>query len=79
MQTVGRHMRSVGEIGTQDNTRSAPTSPASVRLIARVGAGVTQRAARSILMPFFGDLHSENGRDLLRHYVADFLMSTEPS
>jgi hypothetical protein len=30
------------------------------------------------LFPFFGDLSSEEGRNRLLHYVADFVMSTEP-
>ena len=29
------------------------------------------------LFPFFGNIRSEDGRDLLLHYIADFLMSTE--
>lgn len=27
--------------------------------------------------PFFGDLRSDDERDLLLHYVADYLISTE--
>jgi len=30
------------------------------------------------LFPFFGDLRSDDSRDLLLHYIADFLMSTDP-
>ena len=29
------------------------------------------------LFPFFGNLQSDNDRDLLMHYIADFVMSTE--
>jgi len=29
------------------------------------------------LFPFFGDLRSDDDRDLLLHYVADFVISTE--
>ena len=30
------------------------------------------------LFPFFSDLRSEDHRDLLLHYVADFILSTNP-
>lgn len=29
------------------------------------------------LFPFFGDLRSEDSRELLLHYIADFIMSTD--
>ena len=30
------------------------------------------------LFPFFGDISTEEGRNRLLHYVADFIISTEP-
>lgn len=33
--------------------------------------------AEGTLFPFFGEVRSDDGRDLLLHYVADFIMSTE--
>lgn len=30
------------------------------------------------LFPFFGDLRSEDSRDVLLHYIADFIVSTRP-
>lgn len=30
------------------------------------------------LFPFFGDLRSDDNRELLLHYIADFLISTSP-
>lgn len=32
----------------------------------------------SILFPFFGEIGSEEGREVILHYVADFLVSTTP-
>lgn len=32
----------------------------------------------SILFPFFGEIGSEEGREVILHYIADFLMSTTP-
>lgn len=48
--------------------RSTPFIFAEVRSLGRHGG---------TLFPFFGDMRSEDGRDLLLHYIADFVMSTE--
>ncbi len=49
--------------------RDAPYAFADVRVMGKSDGG---------LFPFFGDLATQDGRDLLLHYVADFIMSTEP-
>lgn len=32
----------------------------------------------SILFPFFGEIGSEEGKEVILHYIADFLVSTTP-
>ena len=38
----------------------------------------THGKSEGTLFPFFGDLRSEDHRDLLLHYIADFVTSTQP-
>lgn len=52
----------LAEIGEQ------PFLFAEVRAIGKTDAS---------LFPYFGEIHSEEGRNLAMHYIADFLLSTE--
>lgn len=49
--------------------RDTPYYFAEVRSLGKFGG---------TLFPLFGDLRSDDQRDLLLHYVADFLLSAEP-
>ncbi len=50
--------------------RSKPYVFAEVHSLGRIGG---------TLFPFFGDLQSDDERDRLLHYVADFILSSEDS
>ena len=49
--------------------RDSPHFFAEVRALGKV---------EGTLFPFFGDLQSDDSRELLLHYIADFIMSTQP-
>ena len=50
---------------------------AEIRGTPYVFAEVRSHGREGTLFPFFGDLQSEDHRDLLMHYVADFVLSTD--